>query len=448
MKTNNKYILALLSIVLTFSACKENIPDFFDEDYNGAYFNYENSGDFKYELNFSNHIYGRPDAVAVPVKVKLLGYLSNDKRSVAIKTKAVEDYEMPEITIPEVFFSDKEYEKEIEVMVKRPEKEGEEYAICLYLDGSGDLGGGIKGKDEFIIYVTEKYEKPELWEGYFIETYILGEYKPEKHIYLADLTQDDDFLRKLYSEITADRKIIDEKAALGLNSAVFNAMFAEAEPVALSFPIITEKTYNPSYEEPYFWNKYSRHECNFTIDRFLEIHAGAMGLNTTNIEALYAENKASMENLKKKFHIEDVYEILENYNSYAAEGVPVSEYKERSWMEMTLSFINDYKNVVKPYWWEDPDNLGTKEVIEHYFGEYNQDKYGYMLQWIKLQFKSEFVPAMIFPFIRNIDTNSYSWDLEAGGEEFMQECYRIIKAKYDKSPTNIRNKFSLPELDI
>lgn len=453
MKISNRYILGLLSVMLVFSACEKMEPEFFDENYNGAYFNYENSGDFKYELNFGDHTNGMPEEVAVPVKIKLLGYLSDEVRSVSIKTKSIEDYELAEVAIPEVVFAGNEYEKEIEVMVKRPGVENTTTAVCLYLDGSGDLGTGIKGKEEFIIYVTESYEKPELWSGTIFENDYLGQWSKEKHIYLTNLTGDNDFLTKLYSKITEDYKVVDYEALTRLNALAFNDMFKEetGEPVTISFPIIVSDYDKPEYNEPYFWNKYSEHKCHFNNERFLKMNKLGGKLNTTSIESFYATEKDTkkLRDGKRSFHVEDVIAMLEKYREYAAAGYPISEYKDSCWIEMTTKNINYYKNVVQPYWWEDPDNSGTKEIVNYYFGEYSEIKYQYMLKCIIENEGSEnFLAAKIFPFVRNMDSGSYSWDQEAGGEEYMKACYRVIKTEYDGASSTIKRQFSFPELDI
>ena len=47
MKRENHYIVWLIGLALTFTACEKIEPDFFDEDYNGAYFDYQYSADFE-----------------------------------------------------------------------------------------------------------------------------------------------------------------------------------------------------------------------------------------------------------------------------------------------------------------------------------------------------------------------------------------------------------------
>lgn len=445
------YISWLLSLVLLFNACEKIEPDFFDGNYNGAYFDYNTSEEFRLNLNFGDYTSGMPQEVIVPVRIKLLGYLTDEKRVVSIKTKAIEGYEFPEITIPEVYFSDKEYEKDIEIAVKRPETENEVRAVCIYLDGNGDLGSGIKGKEEYYIYVTETYEKPDLWSG-VLEKDFLGGWSKGKQIFLTNLTGDDSFLTRLYSRITEEGyNSVDYSAATQMNALIFNTYFTEESSEIQMFPFpILGSSDNPKYNEPYFWNKYSDYVCKYTPARFFLINKYGGTLNTENIESFYKDEKniKKMAEAKRGFHAEDVLEMLEKYNLYASKGYPISDYKDSCWVKMETKNMNYYKNVAVPYWWSDPDGLGTAEIVKGYFGEYSEAKYKFMMQYIIEKEGSEnFVAARMFPFILDTDTRSYQWDEAAGGEEYMKECYKTIKKVYDEWPI-FHSSFSFPELDL
>ena len=177
MKKNIYHIASLLCLVMAFASCEKREPDFFDEGGNGAYFDYGYATDFDRTINFSDYIVGSPDTVSIVLKVKLLGYLEEEARTLAVKTKAVEGYELADISIDQVVFANREYEKEIEVKVKRPAVEDVIYAVCIYLDGSGDIGTAINGKDEINLYVTESYGMPLVWYSHMY-TY-LGEWSKE-----------------------------------------------------------------------------------------------------------------------------------------------------------------------------------------------------------------------------------------------------------------------------
>jgi hypothetical protein len=115
---------------------------------------------------------------------------------------------------------------------------------------------------------------------------------------------------------------------------------------------------------------------------------------------------------------------------------------------MFVKNINHYE-VIQPYWWEDPDNTGAAQIVKEYFGDYSIDKYKFMIQhMINNEGSKNFVAAKLFPFVRNLETNGYEWDSTAGGEDYMKNCYKIIKMKYDASSDNIKGKFSFPEKTI
>ena len=99
MKKSIDYIVWLLCLTLVFAACDENEPDLFDKSANGAYFDYEYGADFNKQINFCDHIVGNPDTVSVALKVKLLGYLETENRTLSVKTKEVEGYMLAQVAI-------------------------------------------------------------------------------------------------------------------------------------------------------------------------------------------------------------------------------------------------------------------------------------------------------------------------------------------------------------
>ena len=78
MKRKNQYTAWLLALALTFTACDTIEPDFFDENYNGAYFDYQNASDYETTLNFAEYIVGNPQVKNVALNIKLLGYLTDE----------------------------------------------------------------------------------------------------------------------------------------------------------------------------------------------------------------------------------------------------------------------------------------------------------------------------------------------------------------------------------
>jgi hypothetical protein len=399
-------------------------------------------------LNFSDYIVGNPDTATVTLKVRLLGYLMEDARTLAVKTKTIEGYEPADVTIDKVVFANKEYEKQIEVKVKRPEREDVTYAICIYLDGSGDIGTGIDGKNEINLYVKESYEKPAVWYSH-MDTY-LGTWNKEKHIFLAQHTGNDQFYMNLYD---SNSEMHDFDAIFALNVSAVNALLA-AEPdeaIVVDLPIAKESD-KPAYSEPYFWSEYEPVIGMFRANKFCRFVNMLGGTTTKDIVELFASDAArlKMEEEAAGFHKDDVLYMLNEYYGYALLGLPISEYRNLCWVKLdnTVNY-----NVRIPFWWEDPNGLGTGEIVKKYFGEYSDDKYQFMLKTVmKDDGADNFITESVLPFVYDKESNTYAWDSslfgtkQLAGEERLKECYRLIKAANDKRPP-IR-QFDIPEVTL
>lgn len=449
MKKRIHYIVWLFCLTFAFTACEKIEPDLFDKDANGAYFDYQYASDFERKLNFSDHIVGNPDTVPVILKVKLLGYLTDDARTLAVKTKEIDGYELADVTIDEVVFSNKEYEKDIEVKVKRPELEDSIYAVCIYLDGSGDIGTGINGYNEINLYVTESYEKPSVWYSH-VETY-LGEWSKEKHIFLANHTGNSSFYQNLYDS-ESGMHLFD--SIVDLNVSAVNALLADEpeEPIAVELPILKETDY-PAYTMPYFWSGYEQNLGIFRANKFCRFVTMLGGATTKDVAELFASEdaKQKMEEEGTAFHKDDVLYMLNEYYNYAQSGLPISEFKALCWVEIRN---NVNYNLRIPYWWEDPRGLGTAEIVKKYFGEYSADKYQFILKtMLKNDGAENFVAASVLPFVYDKENDTYTWDStplgveQLAGEERLKECYRVVKAANDKRPPSRQYDIPVVELD-
>ena len=448
MKKRIYYIVWLLGLMVTLTACEDREPELFDKDSNGAYFDYNYANEFEQTLNFSDYIVGNPDTVTITLKVKLLGYLMDEARTLSVKTKTIEGYEPADVTIDEVVFANKEYEKQIEVKVKRPELEDSTYAICIYLDGSGDIGTGIEGKNEIDLYVKESYEKPAVWYSH-MDTY-LGAWNKEKHIFLARHTGDNAFYSKLFDN---DMQMHIFDSVVALNVSAVNALLA-AEPdeaIVVDLPIIKESDH-PAYSKPYFWGEYESVLGMFRANKFCRFTTMLGGATTKDIVSLFASDdaKAKMEEEADNFHKDDVLYMLNEYYNYALTGMPLSDYKNLCWVALRNGIT--YK-VRIPYWWEDPNGLGTGEIVRMYFGEYSDEKYRFMLMtMLEEEGSDNFITESILPFIYDVERASYAWDnspfgeKQLAGEERLKECYRIIKAKNDSRPPSRR--FDIPTVAL
>ena len=448
MKNRINYIAWLLGLTFIFAACDKTEPDFFDKDANGAYFDYGYAADFDKVVNFSEHIVGTPDVITVNLKVRLLGYIMNEERSLAIKTKEIEGYEPADVTIEKVVFANKEYEKDVEVKVKRPAAEDVMYGICIYLDGSGDIGTGIEGKSEINLYVTEAYEKPGVWYSH-IDTY-LGDWSKEKQIFLANHTGNDHFYSALYDSNLGMHNFDMIK---NLNISAVNALLAQepAEPIIVELPILKESEY-PAYTKPYFWDEYKEYLGAFSASKFCRITTMLGGSNTKDVAALYASDAAlqTMQEQAGELHKKDVFDMLNEYYNIALMGYPISQYKDIFWVEIKNNITYTMRI---PYWWEDNKGYGPGAIVKRYFGEYNADKYQFMLKTMLREDGAEnFIAESIFPFTYDKENDTYAWDnspfgtKQLAGEERLKECYRIIKAANDKRPAS--RKFDIPEVEI
>ena len=432
MKKNILFAAMLLCFTLAWTACEKHDPEFFDEGANGAYFDYETAADFDKTLNFSDYIVGHPDTVSLMLKVKLLGYLMDEERTLGIKINPIEGLPLANVLIDKVVFADREYEKDVEVKIVRPETENVISGVSIYLDGSGDIGPGINGKEEIQLFVTESYGMPVGWTEYLVKT-LLGEWSKEKHIYLAKHTGDNYFYEKFY----------DQKGQLSLNNimafnvSAVNALLSDepSEEIEVAFPIV-EDSYYPAYTKPYFWSRYENKLGYYNATTLCRLAALLPSANTQVLLALCNDDsEKKLENAVDALHKDMVTEMLEEYYGYAEQGIAIAEYKGLCWVEIQNK-INYTMHI--PYWWEDPKGLGTAEIVKKYFGEYSDEKYQFMLKtMMKKEGTTDFVAASILPFIYDVEHNTYAWDHsplgknQLSGEERLKECYRIIKAEYD-----------------
>ena len=312
MKRKNQYTAWLLALAIAFTACDTIEPDFFDENYNGAYFDYQNASDYETTLNFAEYIVGNPQVKNVALNIKLLGYLTDETRNLSIKTKSVEGYELAKVTIPDVTFGNEEYQKEIEVIVERPEAEDITYAVCIYLDGEGDLGTGIAGKNEYTIYVKESHEKPTIWDGQ-IPKY-LGNWKRETHAFLANLTNNDYY----YNDFKVTENVLNWAFIENLNILAVNSILAEdsQDHIAVNIPILDSENpndfnYNKAgYNKPYFWDNYKEYLGFYSSSRFYKFTRLVNNANTENIAQAYENAGEMMEKYKTDFNKEDVLRMF------------------------------------------------------------------------------------------------------------------------------------------
>jgi hypothetical protein len=329
------------------------------------------------------------------------------------------------------------------------------YGVCVYLDGSGDIGPGINGKEEVQIFVTESYEKPTVWFSHMES--LLGAWSREKHIFLAKLTKDNHFYEKLYDDGQGGHIFAD---ILDLNVSAVNALLSSEDSIdgelkdsialAVDFPIL-QRDYSPAYTEPYFWSNLKEDLGNFKADKLVRLGGRLGGTRVKELIELCGVYDGSEGELKAALQVlnkELVPEMLDEYNHNAQNGLTLADYNLQSIVKLGTA---DYTNVPQPFWWEDPKGLGTADVVKKYFGEYERKKYLFMIKEVaKVEDVDTFIAASLFPFVYDPETGTYSWDStpigpnQLAGEERIKECYRIIKAANDKR----YSKFDIPEVEL
>jgi hypothetical protein len=223
------------------------------------------------------------------------------------------------------------------------------------------------------------------------------------------------------------------------------------EAIVVDLPIAKESD-KPAYSEPYFWSEYESVLGMFRANKFCRFVGMLGGSTTRDIVELFASDaaKQKMDAEAANFHKDDVLYMLNEYYGYALLGLPVSEYRNLCWVKLDNAV--NYK-VRIPFWWEDPNGLGTAEIVKKYFGEYSDEKYQFMLKTVMKDDGAEnFITESILPFVYDKENNTYAWDSslfgtkQLAGEERFKECYRLIKAANDKRPPTRR--FDIPEVAL
>lgn len=432
IKNKATYLMCLVALMLTITSCEKQEADFFDETQNGVYFDEATVA----SLNFAHQIIDNPQTLPINVSMKLLGYLSKEKRTANLKTRPVDGYPEAEVILPEVTFSDNEYKKNFVIEAVRPTELDTEYAICVYVDANspGALGAGIEGCNEFTIYVKEQYEQPAGWSDTDWSVGFLGYWSPEKHIFFANLLKDNNFatqenLTNLNTLAEYNQKAIAE---------IRRMRSENPEATIVEIPFNKECT----YDKPTYWNEeHEKYLGAYNSTYFGDI-ASAIGANTINESELIAD-KDMLPELNKKA----VLIMMKNYNQYFSSlAISTTNFIDTYWFPM---FEDIEYDVIQPDCWTNY-GAGGGEKPKKYYGEYSKEKYRFMIKtWLKKQ-KAEgkqFMLWQMFPLIINWNTWDADWDQKAGGEDAMKECYKAFKAAYEAAPSGTYN-FTFPNLDI
>lgn len=430
-------IMWLFALAFFAVSCEKQEPDFYDKNENGVYFDYETNEDFQQIINFADHVLGNPEELTVNLNLKLLGYMGEGDRKAVLKTKPVDGYPEATVTLPEVVFTSEESEKTIDIAVTRPDERDTEYAVCVYLDAEdpeSQLGYGITGKEEFVIYVKEAYTPA--WDNdnpYTMSYMYLGPWSVDKHIFFINMTQDNNY--------ASASKLNDYYTVLDYNLQAVNTIRQQRvenpdTPITVDVPFVSDNYYA---QPPYWGDLHNQYLGTYSPSLFASL-ASAVGANTSNEQELLGKEESV-----KELHKSAVNSMMNQYNNYLYWGYKCNNYRNSSWVPMYADM--DYE-VVQPYHWSNTFAYGAGDMVSAYYGEYSAEKYQFMIKtWLEKQGTDNFVLIQMFPICLADDWWSAQWDDTIGGENQIKECYKAFKDAYDAAPAGTYS-FTFPELNL
>lgn len=437
-----KYLLhipCLLTVLLVLTACSQDEVDYYNNGYNGIYFNYDDEDELSNTVNFADYVLTEPTEIEQTLKLRLLGYIADTDRRFALKTREVEGYPLANITLGEGVLPAGAYELDLTYTVAKPEEMGVTYAAEIYLDptdGTSDLGEGNEGFDKFTVYVSETYSEP---SGWYNVDYYVGEWSIEKYKLLAQISGKTDFYT--YSNWSFDYAFEAVKQLRAYNQE------HPDEPSTIDLPFRSEYNYetymNYEYEKPWYWTETQDYYFGeYDSDSFITI-ANAVGVTTANEYALFAGDETAMKQTSKGV----ITGMMENFNSYYWWNSAPAYFKY-SYSTLPMFADVDY-DVVQPACWT--EGYETYDLVAKYYGDYSDEKYKFMLKtWLAYTTNTDdFAFVQLFPvyygYNWEVDSNGAFYDSEMGGEDAIKECYRVIKAEYDKDPGS--HNFTFPVVE-
>lgn len=429
MKKAYLYILALLMTGSWMASCDETEPSFYDVDSDGVYFDYDTPEAFRDTINFAEY-FGTENEEEVPmtIKLRLMGYLADHDRKLVFKSVPVENFPQAEVRLPEVVFAAGEYEKEIEITVMRPQATDILYAAAIGVDESlSEIGTGAEEYSQFTLYVEEKYTTPNDWNygaGMFF-----GAFTPEKHRFIIEVTEDPKYTSKdPWSGTLAQYNLAVVDSIRTHNQA------HPDEKIPFGIPFYYEIH---DYPRPYYWNEqHDKYLGTYVSDVFTGI-CNANNVTTLDEEEFFAGDEDKMKQLNKQAAMT----AMQGYNNRYYWFMSGEQLK--NFMYIPMFKDTDY-DVIRPDWWQNYNPTGAE--IEKYYGEYSDAKYKFMIKtWLDHKGEKDFFLMQLFPLIAQ-GSESFVWDDTMGGEAGIKECYKVIKAEYDKNPDQY--EFTFPEIKV
>lgn len=421
LQINKTYILGIVAFCGLFTACSKEDPTLFDGESDGFYFNYDNKDDLTSTINFADSVVKEPAVGYVPIKIRLLGHLSDQVTSITLKTEPVEGYDEAQVTLPKVELKAGEYDTTVNVTVARPTQEGKVYAVKVSFE-QGDKS--MKDFDSFVIYSKEIYEKPSGWDDD-----VYGSWTESKY--------------KLIAKAVGKANFCDDRNDVQWNEynptavAAVRAWHEEHpdETIPYDIPFLDGNyLYYGSYDMPSYWGDLqTKYLGEYDSNRFAALASG-LGVTTQNEgEVLGSTDEAVMKNANKSA----VRSMMENLNNTFLQGGQYDQFNSASTVPM-LSEV-DY-DIVEPEWWT---NSQTSSMIEKYYGTYSAAKYKRMIQIAMEKKGADFKLFLMFPVCLYYDYETYeyipqwlSWDIfdenwnwlgSYYGEDVIYEYYQMFK---------------------
>lgn len=430
--------LALAAACL--ASCNKNEVPFYAANSDGIYFDYDpdDENSFETSVNFANYIVEDPEYLTVPVKLKTLGYLSEQDRRVVLKAEAVDSYELAEVEIPEIVVPAGETEIEVEVKALRPAQTNTTYAVHLSVDGESSesqIGSGVTEQSGFTIYVEDSYSQPAAWVNV---SYYYGEWTAEKHILLAKVTGINNFYEDSYNAELYNTMAVD-------SLRTYYQENPDAEKV-VEIPIINNLSgWNGTYEQPYYWGELQdRYMGPYNMTVFC-YYCNAFGITTSTEADEFASTEENMAEVNKKA----VNAMMSYYNQQYSGGSSLFTAGQQFNVPMLSELMDEYE-IVAPYWWVNvpsttpPGGTPTGIFIDDYYGEYSEAKYRFMIETLAEALGDSFTLTYMFPITYDWNGGntwdsslSPNWDYNEAAQiakQRIQECHDLFLEKLNENP--------------
>lgn len=422
---NKAYILGLVALCTLFTACSHEDPTLFGKESDGFYFNYDSKDELTATINFADSVVTEAEVGYVPVKIRLLGHLSDQVTPIKLKAEPVEGYDEAQVTLPDVEMAGGEYDTTVKIAVARPKQTGTTYAVRITFEQADK---SMDGYDGFTIYSKETYEEPADWSDDIYGAWSEGKFKfIAKTLGKAGFCGDDNYTQSNVYNPQLIYAVRDWHAA------------HPTEAIPYDIPFLNGNVFWGSYDKPAYWGDLQDKYFGDYDEYGFGTLASSLGVTTQNEEEVFGStDEATLQDANKGA----VRLMLENYNTQFEQGY--SYWGLNSAFSVPMIDGIDY-DVVEPSFWT---NSLTKPLIEKYYGEYSERKYKKMLEIANRNMAYGFKPFLLFPVKLEWDDASMKnvpmWDSDSNidwtyyGEQVIYYFYQMFKQEApDMFPDNV-----------